>query len=44
MGKEEKYHLVIEGNEGAAVVLYFDNVVDLTQKVVKRYNKTSGKR
>ncbi|ETX08687.1 MAG: hypothetical protein ETSY2_03865 [Candidatus Entotheonella gemina] len=40
MGKEGKYHLVLEGNEGAAVVLYFDGTVDLTQKVVARYNKT----
>ncbi len=39
MGKEGKYHLVLEGNEGAAVVLYFDGAVDLTQKVVARYNK-----
>ncbi len=44
MGKEGKYHLVLEGNEGAAVVLYFDSVVDLTEKVVKRYNKSTGKR
>ncbi len=44
MGKEGKYHLVLEGNEGAAVVLYFDSVVDLTPKVVQRYNKISGKR
>ncbi|ETX03112.1 MAG: hypothetical protein ETSY1_01245 [Candidatus Entotheonella factor] len=40
MGKEGKYHLVLEGNESAAVVLYFDGTVDLTQKVVARYNKT----
>lgn len=39
MGKEGKYHLVLEGNEGAAVVLYFDGSVDLTQQVVKRYNQ-----
>jgi outer membrane protein len=40
VGKEGKYHLVLEGNAGAAVVLYFDNSVDLTEKVVTRYNKT----
>ncbi len=40
MGKESKYHLVLEGNASAAVVLYFDGTVDLTQKVVARYNKT----
>lgn len=39
MGKEGKYHLVLEGNEGAAVVLYFDGSVDLTQQVVTRYNQ-----
>ncbi len=40
MGKEGKYHLVLEGNASAAVVLYFDNIIDLTQKVTARYNKT----
>ena len=40
MGKEGNYHLVFEGNAGAAVVLYFDNSIDLTEKVVARYNKT----
>ena len=40
VGKEGNYHLVLEGNAGAAVVLYFDNSVDLTEKVVVRYNKT----
>jgi outer membrane protein len=44
MGKTGKYHLVLEGNEGAAVVLYFDGAIDLTQQVVARYNQTSGKR
>jgi outer membrane protein len=39
MGKEGKYHFVLEGNEGAAVVLYFDGSVDLTQQVVTRYNQ-----
>ena len=40
VGKEGNYHLVLEGNAGAAVVLYFDDSVDLTEKVVVRYNKT----
>ena len=40
MGKEGKYNLILEGNAGAAVVLYFDGAVDLTEKVVARYNKT----
>jgi Skp family chaperone for outer membrane proteins len=40
MGKEGNYHLVLEGNASAAVVLYFDNSADLTEKVVARYNKT----
>jgi outer membrane protein len=39
VGKEGNYHLVLEGNAGAAVVLYFDNSVDLTERVVARYNK-----
>lgn len=39
MGKEGHYHLVLEGNAGAAVVLYFDGTIDLTEKVVARYNK-----
>lgn len=40
MGKEGNYHLILEGNAGAAVVLYFDGAADLTEKVVARYNKT----
>jgi len=40
MGKEGQYQLVLEGNASAAVVLYFDDTVDLTQQVVARYNKT----
>ena len=40
MGKEGKYSFILEGNAGAAVVLYFDGAVDLTEKVVTRYNKT----
>ncbi len=40
MGKEGKYHLVLEGNASAAVVLYFDSTVDLTKKVVARYDKS----
>jgi Skp family chaperone for outer membrane proteins len=40
MGKEGQYQLILEGNASAAVVLYFDDTVDLTQQVVARYNKT----
>lgn len=40
MGKEGQYQLILEGNASAAVVLYFDDTVDLTQQVVTLYNKT----
>jgi Skp family chaperone for outer membrane proteins len=40
MGKEGQYQLILEGNASAAVVLYFDDTVDLTQQVVALYNKT----
>ncbi len=42
VGKKEKYSLVFEGNEGAALVLYFGNKVDLTQKIIQRYDRASA--
>lgn len=37
IGKEEKFTLILEKVEG--VILYTDEAVDITQKVIERYNK-----
>ena len=42
MGKQDGYNLILEGNESAAVVLYFHNTIDLTPKVVQRYDQSSA--
>ena len=42
LGKQQKYSLILEGNENAAVVLYFSNAIDLTPKVVQRYDQSSA--
>ena len=42
IGKKEKYSLILEGNESASVVLYFGKAIDLTQKVIQRYDQTSA--
>jgi outer membrane protein len=44
IGKQENYTLVLEGNEGAALVLYFGKPLDLTQKVTQRYDQSSAGR
>lgn len=41
IGKQENYSLILEGNESAAVVLYFGKTIDLTQKVMQRYDQAS---
>jgi outer membrane protein len=41
LGKQDGYTLILEGNEAAAVVLYFDKTIDLTQQVTERYNQTA---
>ena len=42
VGKQQKYSLILEGNEGAALVLYFSNPVSLTSEVVQRYDQASA--
>ena len=41
-GKQEDYSLILEGNENASVVLYFGDAIDLTQKVIQRYDQASA--
>jgi outer membrane protein len=44
IGKQENYTLILEGNEAAALVLYFSKPIDLTQKVTQRYDQSSAGR
>ena len=44
VGKQENYSLILEGNENAAVVLYYTKTIDLTQKIVQRYDQASAAR
>ncbi len=44
VGKQKGYHLILEGNESAAVVLYFKKTVDLTQQIIQRYDQSSAAR
>lgn len=42
IGKREGYNLILEGNESTALVLYFNEAVDLTARVVQRFDQTSA--
>jgi len=42
VGKQEGYSLILEGNESAAVVLYFNNAIDITPKITQRYDQSSA--
>jgi len=42
VGKQQKYSLILEGNEGAALVLYFSSTVSLTSEIVQRYDQASA--
>jgi outer membrane protein len=42
IGKQENYSLILEGNENAAVVLYFTKTIDLTPKITQRYDQASA--
>jgi outer membrane protein len=44
IGKQENYTLILEGNEGAAMVLYFGKTIDLTSKIIQRYDQSSAGR
>jgi outer membrane protein len=39
IGENEGYQLVLEGNENTAVVLYFNKSIDITPKVVQRFDQ-----
>lgn len=42
VGKKDKYSVILEGNEGAALVLYFGEKVDLTPKIIQIYDQASA--
>jgi outer membrane protein len=42
VGKQENYTLILEGNENATVVLHFTKTIDLTPKIVQRYDQASA--
>ena len=42
IGKQDGYSLILESNESTSVVLYASKAVDLTQKVIQRYDQTSA--
>jgi outer membrane protein len=44
IGEREGYTLVLEGNENAAVVLYFSKPIDITEKVKQRFDQASAAR
>jgi len=39
IGEREGYNLVLEGNENTAVVLYFNKTIDITPKIVQRFDQ-----
>ena len=39
IGEREGYILVLEGNENTAVVLYFNKAIDITPRVVQRFDQ-----
>lgn len=39
IGDREGYQLVFEGNENTAIVLYFNKAIDLTPKIVQRFDQ-----
>src|SRR5437870_8559114 len=39
IGDREGYNLVLEGNENTAVVRYFNKAIDITPKVVQRFDQ-----
>ena len=40
IGEREGYNLVLEGNENTAVVLYFNKAIDITPKIIQRFDQT----
>lgn len=39
IGEREGYQLVLEGNENTALVLYFNKAIDITPRVVQRFDQ-----
>jgi len=39
IGEREGYNLVFEGNENTPVVLYFNKAIDITPKIVQRFDQ-----
>jgi len=39
IGEREGYSLVLEGNENTALVLYFNKAIDITPKIVQRFDQ-----
>jgi outer membrane protein len=39
IGEREGYTLVLEGNENTAVVLHFNKAIDITSKIVQRFDQ-----
>lgn len=39
IGEREGYQLVFEGNENTAIVLYFNKAIDITSRVVQRFDQ-----
>jgi len=42
IGEREGYNLVLEGNENTAVVLYFNKAIDITPKIIQRFDQAAG--
>jgi outer membrane protein len=40
--RKMNYSLILEGNENATVVLYFTKTIDMTPKIVQRYDQASA--
>ena len=42
VGDRGQYTVILEGNDSAALVLYIDAAVDLTEEVIQRFDQTSA--
>lgn len=42
VGERGQYTVILEGNDSAALVLYIDADVDLTEEVIQRFDQTSA--
>lgn len=42
VGVRDQYTLILEGNDGATLVLYIDATVDLTDEVIQLFDQTSA--